>query len=319
MNRATKLLPGRAVVAEGAAKRRLTLDFGGFNLKERQHAADEIDIIPYGQHFLTLYISHPLNLFQVRGAKARREFLTPGDLTLDPAYERSLWRWDEPCHVFHVNLLFSFVRDVAQEAEIPVERTELRDLLHIRDPKIRQWMILFREELHTRLFSGDAGADIGGKLYGESLAVALTIHLLRQHSLDLPRIREYEGGLTPRQLRGALDFLSANLTRGISLREVAQAVGLSPYHFARLFKQSAGQTPHQYHLTKRVERARLLLLSTSLTIGEVAEEMGFSHASHFARHCRRILGVAPGDFKRARAISRNFLPEPQERDGNPPS
>ncbi|HKQ40341.1 MAG TPA: helix-turn-helix transcriptional regulator, partial [Verrucomicrobiae bacterium] len=77
---------------------------------------------------------------------------------------------------------------------------------------------------------------------------------------------------------------------------LAGAAGLSPFHFARLFKRSTGLSPHQYVLRCRVERARGLLMRSKASIAEVAVEVGFCDQSHLAAHFKRVYGVSPKAF-----------------------
>jgi len=73
---------------------------------------------------------------------------------------------------------------------------------------------------------------------------------------------------------------------------------MSPNHFASLFKQSIGLTPHQYVIQCRVEAAKHLLRQGELTIAEIADSLGFAHQSHFNHHFKR-LGNASKDFNKS--------------------
>ena len=74
--------------------------------------------------------------------------------------------------------------------------------------------------------------------------------------------------------------------------------GLSPFHFARQFKEATGHPPHDYLVRLRVDRARELILrhGRDWTMATVAAESGFADQSHLARHFKRVLGVTPGVF-----------------------
>ncbi|HZC35847.1 MAG TPA: helix-turn-helix transcriptional regulator, partial [Chthoniobacterales bacterium] len=72
----------------------------------------------------------------------------------------------------------------------------------------------------------------------------------------------------------------------------------SPYHFARQFKAATGLPPHQFLITRRVERAQQLLRGRrSLSLTEVAIGVGFSDQSQLSFHFKRIVGVTPGQFR----------------------
>jgi AraC family transcriptional regulator len=104
-------------------------------------------------------------------------------------------------------------------------------------------------------------------------------------------------GLTRLRLRRALDYIQANLDGDIHLDDLAAAVGLSPFHFARLFKVSTGSTPHQYLLQRRLEHAKELLRSPEASVSQVALESGFADQSHLTNVFRRFIGITPSQFR----------------------
>lgn len=112
----------------------------------------------------------------------------------------------------------------------------------------------------------------------------------------LPPVR---GGLPPAAMRRVIEYVEAHLNRSIELVELSAVAGLSIFHFARQFKQSAGLTPHHYLVRKRVERARELLAATDLSLSEIAFAVGFSDQSHLTRHFRHTTGTTPGEFRRS--------------------
>jgi AraC-like DNA-binding protein len=108
------------------------------------------------------------------------------------------------------------------------------------------------------------------------------------------------GGLPSAVMRRVCQHIDANLSESIDLAGLAAVAGLSVFHFAREFKQSAGVAPHYYLIRRRVERARQMLTRTDLPLSEIALVAGFADQSHLARHFRRIIGTTPGEFRRAR-------------------
>jgi transcriptional regulator GlxA family with amidase domain len=109
-----------------------------------------------------------------------------------------------------------------------------------------------------------------------------------------PRMR---GGLPPKMLRRVREYIEAHLDEKISIESLADAIGLSMFHFARAFKQSEGVTPHDYLIRRRVKRAMELLAGTNLPLSEIAVTVGFSDQSHCARRFREIVGVCPRDYR----------------------
>ena len=87
------------------------------------------------------------------------------------------------------------------------------------------------------------------------------------------------------------------MSQPITLAALANIVHLSPYHFARIFKQTTGQSPYQCVIMRRVERARQLLLTAELTIAEIASIVSFADQSHLTTHFRRQFGVTPAQLR----------------------
>jgi transcriptional regulator of acetoin/glycerol metabolism/AraC-like DNA-binding protein len=114
---------------------------------------------------------------------------------------------------------------------------------------------------------------------------------------QLAPVPQTRGGLPPAALRRVREYVEAHLAESIDLAALAGVAGLSLYHFARAFKQSAGVAPHTYLIERRVGRAREMLARTELSLAEIALATGFSDQSHFARHFRQRLGMTPGQFR----------------------
>jgi AraC family transcriptional regulator len=74
---------------------------------------------------------------------------------------------------------------------------------------------------------------------------------------------------------------------------------MSPAHFARLFKQATGRTPHQYVLHCRLEHAKQLLAETTLPLSEIACQVGCADHSHLTRLFRRYVGLSPKAYRTA--------------------
>lgn len=105
-------------------------------------------------------------------------------------------------------------------------------------------------------------------------------------------------GLAPWQQRRVKDMIEASLAGGLRLDELAGACGLSSGHFSRAFKQSTGMPPYRWLQLRRIERAKQLLKSGTLTLAEVALACGFADQSHLSRQFRRVVGAPPARWRR---------------------
>jgi len=107
------------------------------------------------------------------------------------------------------------------------------------------------------------------------------------------------GGLPECRLRRVAQYVHDNLHRELRLAELSGLVHMSPYHFARLFKQSTGVSPHRFLVQRRIEQARALLEARTLPIAEIARSVGFRTPSHFTTTFRRVTGITPSVYRSA--------------------
>ena len=100
----------------------------------------------------------------------------------------------------------------------------------------------------------------------------------------------------------ALDFITANYTKPLSLHDIAQAVGLSAYRLAHVVKAHTGKTLLQIITHARIQHAQNLLEQTDKSCTEIAYEVGFNDQSYFIRHFRRLTGITPARYRRMRIV-----------------
>lgn len=133
----------------------------------------------------------------------------------------------------------------------------------------------------------------------EAMVRQLTIHLLRNHLTvrKSARIELSRAGPVDRRLRRAIEFMHDNFSRELALEEIASIAYLSEYHFARLFKQITGITPHVYLANLRIERARRMIVETTLPIIEIAATVGYQSQSHFTKVFKSVTGVTPRAYR----------------------
>ncbi|MEW6126417.1 MAG: helix-turn-helix domain-containing protein [Acidobacteriota bacterium] len=152
----------------------------------------------------------------------------------------------------------------------------------------------------VRSIAGEIAQEkIGHQEMLETLVRQLVIHLLRSH-LTVRKSAQIElsrAGLVDRRLRRAIEFMHDNFGRELALEEIAAAAYLSEFHFARLFKQLIGATPHAYLANLRIERARKLLAETSIPIIEIAAMVGYQSQSHFTKIFKSVTGLTPRSYR----------------------
>jgi AraC family transcriptional regulator len=137
-----------------------------------------------------------------------------------------------------------------------------------------------------------------GGLYADLMATSLAGLLLRRHAFDAVDLGHVRGGLPMPQLRKVMEFMTENMDRDLHLDEIAGESGLSPFHFAREFRAVTSQTPYQYLLDQRIERAKGFLKNEAWPIQEIAAMTGFRSPVNFVRAFRQRVGVTPGNWRK---------------------
>lgn len=100
-------------------------------------------------------------------------------------------------------------------------------------------------------------------------------------------------------LRVARAYMDRHYDAPLTLRLVADAAGFSPYHFIRLFRATYRQTPHQYLIQRRIERAKELLRATDMSVHAICYEVGFVSLGSFSSLFRRAVGLSPAAYRRS--------------------
>ncbi|MGA7354912.1 MAG: AraC family transcriptional regulator [Candidatus Cybelea sp.] len=239
------------------------------------------------RHNVNVLVGPPLQTTIACDELAENRFQVPGSFDVLPAHSSVSWVDGGASIYLSVGLECALVQRCAFDMGINPDRVSLSPRLTCRDPRIEHVLWALKAEVEAD--------DPYGRLYADSLGVALASQLIRRWSDKTPR--PASRGLTPRTLKRVLAYISDRLADDISLADIAAAAALSPSHFAVLFKRSVGVSVHRYVLRRRVRLAIWLLSHTSMPIGEIAIQAGFSNASHMSSVLQRFLGMAPGALR----------------------
>lgn len=184
----------------------------------------------------------------------------------------------------------TFLAQIAHEFVDP-DRVELLLTVKKVDLLICQIVLALRSSLEMD--------EVGNRLYIDSMATALSAHLLRYYSTNNHRFQNYENGLSKQKLKQSVEYIQEHLGEDLSLSDIATELGMSRYYFCHLFKKSTGLSPHQYLIRQRIEQAKHLLKNTDQNITFVAMECGFANLSHFAKCFRKVTGINPNQFRKS--------------------
>lgn len=244
------------------------------------------------EHVVMAYLRHGGAITRQIGRRREAGVMRAGSVTVIPSGQEAYWDLSGSVDIVHAYVRPAILQAFADEHDWKVGR--LRERLAFEDARGARILELLASEL---LQTGRSD-----RLFSEQLCGLLCTHLLRHHTDDarLSEGRAARGGLAPWQIARAEELVCSSLDQDLGLERLSGAVGLSPFHFARMFKVSTGLPPHAWVIQKRIGRARELLSETSTPVSEVAASVGYDDPSYFARLFKRMVGVAPMNYRNAR-------------------
>lgn len=249
---------------------------------------------PELEHTIALCLAtKPYRIWQAIGDRKYSGIYSKGDISLSPAKLPCSYKVYGDDHYLEIKIPIPFLERVATEVmNRDLKRLELRTEFRDRNPQIEQLAMMLRAELHR-------GKNGVGQLYIESLANALIVNVLRDYSVTKPKIAIDEGGLRDRSLFQAIEYIDHHLSQSIKLEDLANHLGISKFHFSRLFKKSTGRSPHQYVMQQRIELAKQLLAKADMSISNIALECGFNSQAHLGKYFRYYVGMTPKAYRQS--------------------
>ena len=264
------------------------LRWRGLALENHTVPAGFIHRHEHPEHFIELVFDGNVSYEVSERGQTRRFISQPGTICLLPRGAEHEVNWlRESQHVvlaLKPCLLSNALEEAAHESNI-----ELREHWDLTDRHISALIMAMMADIED--------GSPAGALYGESLANSLAVYLLKRYSNLTTKLEPYRGGLSRSILNRVLEYINANLSDNLELGVLAKVAGVNLYHFARAFKQSTGQSPHQYVIRRRIEQAKELLGHPQVSIIEASACTGFVDQSHFSKVFRRIVGVSPSEYR----------------------
>ncbi|MEZ4736251.1 MAG: AraC family transcriptional regulator [Caldilineaceae bacterium] len=263
------------------------LDKGVSKDEDRSHSSVQIDshinlpgsveLAPSAHHRLLIHTGTVTFV----ACRTHQMIYTRGDIDFFPAGLADVWTVDAVSATMLLQLPLAFFQAAAEAIGRDATRIELDTRCHFRDPQL--------EHIAWALDAERRAGYPSGRLYTDSLGMALAVHLLRGEREPVRVLP----GLSKDELRRVTTYIAENLDEDLSLAVLAAVVDRSVSHFKTLFKRSTGLPVHEYVIQQRVKRAKDLLLHSKLPASQIARQVGFADQSHMARLMRRVLGVTP--------------------------
>ena len=279
-----EILPRSPLVSSYRAK------WDGIRLDHHRQPAHETPEHSPQQYIVCISLEQGItNAERVLNGRIQLERITYGDVAVIPANSYHKSRWDSEVEFLVLSLEKELFARVLNNS-VDLQSLEITPQFASPNPLIQQIGLALKSELESD--------GLGNHIYIESLATTLCIHLLRHYSTAFATISTSSQGLSQLKLRQAVEYINENLEQDLTLTELAGFVGMSMYHFSRLFKQSTGFSPHQYLMNSRIERAKRLLTRTEEAINQISQQVGFQNQSHFTNVFRKFMGTTPNAYRK---------------------
>jgi len=225
-----------------------------------------------------------------------------GDLAL---CHRHVGEWVGVMNVRHLQLGISDEALMAS-SDGAYGEVELRPSRKFADPRLSAMVAA----VHAEMVAGFPS----GRLFLDSVEQAMAITLVNGHAVRHRPVQLYRGGLGSARLRRIKELVHAKMEDDLSLEDMAQSVGLSTAHFARMFRKSTGETPHQFVLRQRLERAKAMLRAPDARVLDVAVACGFKTQQHFAQAFRDLWGASPTEYRQDLVASESWASDTSSED-----
>jgi len=223
----------------------------------------------------------------LRRSEMMRLTFGAGEVCLVPRHFETWVRTDDLQYLY----LFVGISDAALAAACDGTRgdVELRRVERLDDARVGALVAAVNAERVAGFPSG--------RLFLDSVEQALAVALVNGYAVGQRCLQTHRGGLGSARLRRIKELVHAKIEDDLTLCEMAQSVELSIAYFSRMFRKSTGESPHQFLLRQRVERAKEMLRSADVRVMDVAVACGFKSQQHFAQVFRHLCGASPTEYR----------------------
>ncbi len=244
----------------------------------------------FEQHHILLNLKdEPHRVENWRDEEHRDFLLQHNEIIVTPAGVKSGWKWHSQSKVIIITLNPIKLNQFSQhELGIVLSDTQLKNIPQFVDADICQAGEMLLDALNS---------PVGSAVMFESFARIFLTKLIHKYGLEKSDEVAFNRSFTSSHYKRVLDFIATHFHDNVTLEMMAAQAGISTYHFARLFKQTIGQSPHQFLMHYRVEQARKQLAKPNTLIADIAITCGFSDQAHFTRVFKQITGKTPRQFR----------------------
>ena len=262
-----------------------------FRMRVFRYAPSDIWVPPTEDFLIVVYRQGTTAMNRRVTGAWKQERVGRGITTLLTRAEPSHWRWANDIEVSHFYISPDFMMKTASEAfDRDVGTIELHDLLGIDDP-VLGWI---NEQMAHEVAAGGPG----GRLCYDALSLQASVHIMRKYAAVKFKMPSAQGHFRPAHARLIEDYIQQNISRNITLDELAAICNCTPIQFARKFHAHYGIRPHTFVQKQKIEQACRHLRRDNLALKEIALLSGFADQSHLNRLFRRYLNCTPAEYRK---------------------
>lgn len=138
--------------------------------------------------------------------------------------------------------------------------------------------------------------QLGYQFILDCLSIEIVVNMLRELKNNAPGVYELRKYSARKEINLAVDYLWENVNAEFSLNKLCKIANLSPYYFARLFRDNTGKTPYEYYMDIKIRKSIEYFKAGKHSITEICFILGFSSHSHFSSVFKKRVGVTPSEF-----------------------
>jgi len=246
-------------------------------------------------HLVVIPLNKPVRFTRRIGGELQEQILPPGSATITPGGADFSIRTSSQGRQYdtmHFYIRDEFVREIHSDMFVSQATIALPPCVGAMD----EMFLTIAHEIQ-KMLQTPGPAD---SVYAETLSRAAAGYLVRNYISGRPLNANNARKLTPQQCSRAVEYIEECLSDNITLAGIAKAAGVSTGRLNSEFKRSMKLAPYQYVLSARVRRANVLLISTDLSLAQIAVQCGFSNQQHMTRMMQRLMGRTPGAVRRDR-------------------
>ncbi|MGD1897473.1 MAG: helix-turn-helix transcriptional regulator [Phormidesmis sp.] len=251
----------------------------------------EVYVPELSEHLLFVSLLPKIQYKNLNDRRPKKQTLRQGDVTITPAGFSQHWQWLTSFSAINLFIPKLLVAEISKDLV-------KGDPESVRLIELKATAVPFLSTIAIELLSELEAGEPFGKPYIDSLTRSLVMALIIYYSTAKTRDQRVFSKPDNTYVRCAIDFIQDHLSEDLRLTRIASACGISINHLCTVFKQSVGQSVHQYVIQQRIEKAKVLLKNRKKSIVEISQETGFSNQAHFTNSFRKYCRITPSQYRK---------------------